>query len=348
MVWFKVDDGFYANVKIARLSMAARGLWVSAGSYCGHQLTDGVVSAKMVRQLGGTPTQIKALVEHGLWIETTDDSGSKAYAFKDWGDFNPSREKVLSDRERDAEKKREWRGRKAANQGERENVPGGQRGGQCGGRTPDGTGYVPGGVPLYPTRPDPTRPGEGRGEREGIATREVSDSLPSEWLKNPNLARCENHVGDPNPPKCHGCKAAREAAEVARDKERDAKDAQRRAARDAIATCDLCDENGWIQGHAPAIRCEHDQDANSELILTQIRESEARAESEEKAREVARREASEAMGKLATKRERATLAGPGVSGCAALPVAASKPPAPSPGDSRGSEDCRAKIDRSAS
>ena len=315
MVWFKVDDGFYTNVKIERLSMAARGLWVSAGSYCGHQLTDGVVSAKMVRQLGGTPTQIKALVEHGLWTETTDDSGAKAYAFSHWLEFNPSREKVLSDRKKEAEKKREWRGRKAANQGERENVPGGQHGG----RTPDVPGSVPGGVPLYPARPDPTRPKEGRGEREGIATREAIDPPPSEWLKNPNLARCSKHVGDPNPPKCHGCKAAREAAEVARDKERDAKDAQRRAARDAIATCDLCDENGWIQGHAPAIRCEHDQDANSELILTQIRESEARAESEERAREEARRGASVAKATLAMKRERATLAGPGLAGGAVRP-----------------------------
>ena len=326
MVWFKVDDGFYTNVKIERLSMAARGLWVSAGSYCGHQLTDGVISAKMVRQLGGTPTQIKALVEHGLWTETTDDSGAKAYAFSHWLGFNPSREKVLSDRKKEAEKKREWGGRKAANQGERENVPGGQPGG----RTPDVPGSVPGGVPLYPARPDPTRPKEGRGEREGIATREAIDPPPSEWLKNPNLARCSKHVGDPNPPNCYGCKAAREAAEVARDNKCDDEVAQRRAARDAVAACDLCGEDGLIRGVDLGIRCKHDQDANSELILTQIRESEARAESRERAREVARREASEAMGKLATKRERATLAGPGVSGCAALPVAASKPPAPSP------------------
>ena len=158
MTWVRLDDGFYTNQKVQCLSMAARGLWATCASYCGHQLTDGVITARMVRQLGGTPVQIRALIESELWSETHDDSGAKAYAFKDWLEFNPSREEELNRRAREREKKREWREQKAAKQGKRQNVPGGRDAGRDGGRTEDVPGSVPGVVPLYPTRPDPTRP----------------------------------------------------------------------------------------------------------------------------------------------------------------------------------------------
>lgn len=51
MTWFKVDDGFYDHPKVENLSMAARGLWVTAGSWCAKQLTDGVISKKKLGSL---------------------------------------------------------------------------------------------------------------------------------------------------------------------------------------------------------------------------------------------------------------------------------------------------------
>ncbi len=151
MTWFKADDGFYDHPKVLGLSMAARGLWITAGTWCAKHLTDGVIPARQVRALGGTPAQTRALIQHGLWFESEDDSGAKSYAFHGWNDMQPSRKEILESREREREKKREWRKRKDREQGKRENVPGGQDGGQDQGhfrpsRHPD------------PTRPDPTRP----------------------------------------------------------------------------------------------------------------------------------------------------------------------------------------------
>lgn len=119
MTWFKVDDGFYDHPKLEGLSMAARGLWVTCGSYCGRQLTDGVISAQMVRRLGGTKTQIDALIAHELWSQSHTNSGAICYRFNDWLDMNPSRESELERRSKERARKAEAR---AAKQGKRESV----------------------------------------------------------------------------------------------------------------------------------------------------------------------------------------------------------------------------------
>lgn len=69
MPWFKVDDSFYDHPKFLDVPNAAVGLWTKAGAWCAKHLTDGVISAKCVRALGGTPAQIKALIKNGLWEE---------------------------------------------------------------------------------------------------------------------------------------------------------------------------------------------------------------------------------------------------------------------------------------
>ncbi|UTA70429.1 hypothetical protein J3S22_06340 [Corynebacterium aurimucosum] len=109
MPWFKVDDGFYDHPKVENLPMAARGLWLTCGVWCAKHLTDGVISAKRVRALGGTPAQIKALIKNGLWVEGKDDSGAKCYAFHDWFDMQPSREQIYEKREIERQKKRKQR-----------------------------------------------------------------------------------------------------------------------------------------------------------------------------------------------------------------------------------------------
>lgn len=151
MPWFKVDDGFYDHPKVSAVPNAAIGLWVKAGSFCSKHLTDGVISAQQVRALKGTASQIRALIECGLWGETTTESGAKAYSFRNWFEYQPTRESVEESRQLWAEKKRKSRERKQQDQPERENVSGGVPE-----MSPEGTS---GGVPeMSGTRPVPSRP----------------------------------------------------------------------------------------------------------------------------------------------------------------------------------------------
>lgn len=112
MAWFKVDDGFYDHPKVEELPNAAVGLWVKAGTWCAKHETDGVIPATRVKALKGTASQIRALIECGLWGETTTNSGAKAYSFRDWFDYQPSREEREEERQLWREKKKRERERK--------------------------------------------------------------------------------------------------------------------------------------------------------------------------------------------------------------------------------------------
>lgn len=132
MTWFRVDDSFYDHPKVVGLDMAARGLWVSAGTYCARHLTDGVISEREVRVIGGTRKQAEKLVAAGLWrvLDPVDNSvdntvesavdnsagggvvnlsgarrtrggasaNARRYAFNDWRDFQPTRKDVTEKR----------------------------------------------------------------------------------------------------------------------------------------------------------------------------------------------------------------------------------------------------------
>lgn len=108
MAWFKVDDKLHSHPKRHRAGLRAMGLWVVAGSWCGDQLTDGLVPRDMLAALGGRPADAKALVDAGLW-EAVDGG----WRFHDWAGQNPTRSDVEATRDRERERKREWRERKA-------------------------------------------------------------------------------------------------------------------------------------------------------------------------------------------------------------------------------------------
>ena len=152
MTWFKVDDGFYDHPKTDDLPLDAIGLWLLCGTYCARHLTDGVVSANRVARFGGSADAIDALISCGLWVDHPE-----GYRFNDWHDYQPTREAVMADRERERLRKAKQRESKR------------------------GPGNVPGGVPVGvpvgqraesqrvsqvesqgvsghpdPTRPDPT------------------------------------------------------------------------------------------------------------------------------------------------------------------------------------------------
>jgi hypothetical protein len=104
--WFRVDDDYWRHPKTTNLSLGARGLWVSAGSWVAANLTDGLVPANQLHVIApNTPLRTirkyaDELVEAGFWGEVLGGS----YAFHQWhsdpvrGKRNPSREEVESEK----------------------------------------------------------------------------------------------------------------------------------------------------------------------------------------------------------------------------------------------------------
>lgn len=115
MPWFKVDDTFATHPKAIAAGAPARGLWVAAGSWCAQQLTDGHVPDYMLATLGGRPIDARRLVTVRLW-EVADGG----WVFHDWADYQPSRDRVLAERE--ASRERQRRARQSASSRRDENV----------------------------------------------------------------------------------------------------------------------------------------------------------------------------------------------------------------------------------
>lgn len=281
MSWFKVDDGFYDHPKLDGLPNAAVGLWVKAGTWCSKHETDGVIPASRVKALKGTPSQISALIRCGLWCETESESGAKAYSFRDWFDYQPSREERQEERAMWREKKRKSRRRKLANQRSRGNVPQGVPE-MSPEETNEGVPEMSGTIPV-PSRPDHISKGReepyGSSEREpenppdffdGLdalaaahAARDNDEATPDTW-STPDDPRCQRHAHIPREdvPRCVDCRRAREwfNTQALRTIE------TRRAEIDA---CSRCDDNGLrhttIDGVPTAIRCDHTPEHDNDL-----------------------------------------------------------------------------------
>ena len=73
MPWAKIDDRLFLNPKWIQTPMAARGLWVTALSYCALNSTGGIVSVELLHILGGTVGDAESLVASGLWEKAWDD-----------------------------------------------------------------------------------------------------------------------------------------------------------------------------------------------------------------------------------------------------------------------------------
>ena len=109
MAWFKVDDKLHSHPKVLGVSLRAMGLWVKAGSWCADQLTDGHIPRAALALLNATTTDARALVTAGLWLET--DGG---WRFRDWVDYQPTKDQVEKRRAEDAQRKAEARAARAA------------------------------------------------------------------------------------------------------------------------------------------------------------------------------------------------------------------------------------------
>lgn len=111
MPWFKVDDALALHMKAITAGNTALGLWVRAGSWSMHQLSDGFIPAAIVTALGGTKVDTGNLVGSGLW-----DCVEGGFLFHDWAVYQPTREQVLAEREAAAERMRRVRANKQANE----------------------------------------------------------------------------------------------------------------------------------------------------------------------------------------------------------------------------------------
>lgn len=181
MPWFKVDDGLAFHRKVVAAGNAAMGLWVRAGSWAAHELTNGFVPDHMVGVIG-TPAQAQRLVNTGLW--TRSDGG---FQFHQWNEpgRQPTAAEVIAEREQNAARQAEFRKRRRAQKnlakattlqdgrtasefsspsdGQVSQSP--QVDGSRNGVTPPlVTPLVTGGVTGAPTRPDPTSSPNGEEE----------------------------------------------------------------------------------------------------------------------------------------------------------------------------------------
>lgn len=108
MAWLRIDDRFRTHPKMHKAGLAG---WLAFCGicYCREHLTDGVIPREAVQTLApGLTSPYKhaaKLVEIGLWHEHLD--GFQVHDFLDW---NPSRQDVMSLRDKERDKKRTQRG----------------------------------------------------------------------------------------------------------------------------------------------------------------------------------------------------------------------------------------------
>lgn len=114
MSWFKVDDTAHTHPKLRKAGAAAAGVWMWGGSYAAQYLTDGIIHAHFVRTTATAP-QVAKLVKVGLWHPAGHECprcpqpAEGDYLMHDYLVYNPTRQKVIAERERAAEKKRKQR-----------------------------------------------------------------------------------------------------------------------------------------------------------------------------------------------------------------------------------------------
>jgi len=108
MPWFKVDDGFATSEPVMRVKRRYRasviGLWTLSGTWCAKELTDGRVPFHMIDELACTTAQADQLVGCGLWADHPE-----GYVFIGWEKYQPTRAKVEAERQKETERKANYR-----------------------------------------------------------------------------------------------------------------------------------------------------------------------------------------------------------------------------------------------
>lgn len=105
MSWFKIDDGFHCHPKVLEAGNEAIGFWTRCGSYCAQHLTEGRVP-RTIALMYGDMHLVDTLVKVGLMTPVED-----GWLIHDYHDYNPTKEKVVTEREAAAKRQREARER---------------------------------------------------------------------------------------------------------------------------------------------------------------------------------------------------------------------------------------------
>jgi len=157
-MWFKVDDGFHSSRKLLsipkRHRLAAAGLWVIAGSWCGQQLTNGRVPDYMLKEWGATPATVQALLDSGLWEVESD-----ANVFYKWHEYQPSKRDVDAERAASRERMRDLRAKRKGVKPQES----GAKGDMFARTSPNGSESV--------RNPDPTRPDPVSKDTESVSAK---------------------------------------------------------------------------------------------------------------------------------------------------------------------------------
>lgn len=128
MTWVRKDDQMPIHRKVAPLTDAAYRLNDEAICWSSRNLADGRISVDDLAGISkrGKPNLAAELVRRGLWHEaghvcpspTCPPSGPDGWVIHDYLEYNPSKEKVLRERDAKAERQRRWidakKGRKDA------------------------------------------------------------------------------------------------------------------------------------------------------------------------------------------------------------------------------------------
>lgn len=102
MAWVRIDDGFDEHPKIASLDERAVAVFVFGLCYCNRNLTDGFIPASYGRRVSARG--VKVLEGCGLWERV--EGGWRVHDYKD---YQPTKESVMKERERNAERQQRHR-----------------------------------------------------------------------------------------------------------------------------------------------------------------------------------------------------------------------------------------------
>lgn len=110
MTWVRLDDRFPSHRKIALLSDRAFRMHVSALCWSAENLTDGVIQdreLRLVAHVRNMTATARELVTNQLWVRIEG-----GWRIHDYLEYNPSRDQVLSERQKNAARQQAFRDRK--------------------------------------------------------------------------------------------------------------------------------------------------------------------------------------------------------------------------------------------
>src|SRR5215813_10917546 len=117
MAWAKVDDKLFSHPKFLAISLAARGLWITALSYAARLERDGWFPGCAVTLFAPknahTDAYVRELLAAGLWVVAE----RQGYRLHDFLEYNPSSKELKRQRKQTAKRVQRHRNRTSVRNG---------------------------------------------------------------------------------------------------------------------------------------------------------------------------------------------------------------------------------------